>query len=345
MAPPDIDFRKIFNSLPAPYMVLDRALHFVDMNERYLQTTQRTREDLLGRYVFDAFPESGERLAMFKNAFERAVNGEANSLVKKPFSIPRPDSEGGGMREVWWTCHHQPIHDTHGTVCGMIQQALDVTREVTAERMRDVVSREFDHRVKNHLSTIAAIARRTARSADSTEAFLTDFEARINAMARTHQLLVHGGWDGMTLADLVQSELDPYRQGEHRQITVGGPEVELSARQAQALGMALHELATNAAKHGAFRDPHAQLVVRWSVDPRTNDIALHWQEDGLYGVVEPATSGFGTTIIEHVLPAQVSGSVERRFLPTGLRCTIRMPHEAAQAPLSQGLVVSPLPAS
>lgn len=325
MAPPAVDFQKMFNALPAPYMVLDTELRFIDMNERYLQTTQRTREDLLGRYVFDAFPESGERLAMFKRAFERAVAGEANAIVKKPFSIPRPQAEGGGMREVWWTCHHQPIHDLEGNVCGMVQQALDVTREVTAERMRDVVVREFDHRVKNHLSTIIAIARRTARSSVSTEAFIADFEARVNAMARTHQLLVHGGRDGMTLADLLESELSPYRQDGQRRIVAAGPPIELTGKQGQALGMALHELATNAAKHGALRDPHAKLEVRWSSDPATGRVTIVWHEDGLRAVAEPAATGFGTTIIEHVLPSELSGSVDRRFLPSGLRCTISFP--------------------
>lgn len=326
-----IDLQRMFHSLPSPYMVLDRDLRFIDMNDQYLETTKRTREELLGQYVFDAFPESGERLAMFKSAFERAMAGEPNSIIKKPFSIPRPKSEGGGMRDVWWTCHHIPIHDTEGAVCGMVQKALDVTTEVTAERMREIVSREFDHRVKNHLSTIAAIARRTAKSAVSTEAFLADFEARINAMARTHQLLVHGGWDGMTLSDLLESELNPYRQDGHRQITASGPTVELTGKQAQALGMAFHELATNAAKHGAFKDPHAKLDVRWSVDPGENGLEIVWHEDGLYGISEPTSNGFGSTIIETVLPAQVSASVERRFLPSGLRCTIRIPRETAQA--------------
>ena len=165
MAGHDIDFERMFYSLPTPYLVLDRQLNILDMNDQYLAVTQRSREDLLGRYVFDAFPEGPDRLAMFRDAFQRAVNGEANAIVKSPFSIPRPAAEGGGMREVWWTCHHLPVYGSDGVLCGMLQKAVDVTAEVLAERMRDIISLEFDHRVKNLLATVSTIARRTAKAA------------------------------------------------------------------------------------------------------------------------------------------------------------------------------------
>lgn len=144
-----------------------------------------------------------------------------------------------------------PIFDVAGQIRGVLQQAEDVTSEVTAEAMRDVVSREFDHRVKNLLATVASIARRTAQSATSIKAFLQDFDARIAAIARTHHLLVQGGWDGLGLAELLEAALGAFT-GADGDFIASGPAVELSGRQAQALGLAFHELATNAAKFGSY---------------------------------------------------------------------------------------------
>ena len=116
-----------------------------------------TRDALLGRYVFDVFPETDARRTIFEQAFLNALRGETNLVVKQPFSIPDPRT--GELREVWWTCHHFPVFDGNGQIVAMMQKAEDVTAAVSAERMRDVVSQEFNHRVKNILSTITSIAR------------------------------------------------------------------------------------------------------------------------------------------------------------------------------------------
>ncbi|MDP2410188.1 MAG: HWE histidine kinase domain-containing protein [Pseudolabrys sp.] len=327
MAGSNVDFKRMFYMLPTPYLVLDKQLNIIDMNDQYLAVTKRTRQELIGRYVFDAFPEGEERLTMFRNAFLRAVAGEANAIVKSPFSIPRPESEGGGMREVWWTCHHMPAYDADGNIVGMVQKAVDQTAEVMAERMRDIISREFDHRVKNLLTTVGTIARRTAKTSLSTEDFIANFEARINAMARTHQLLVEGGWDGMSLFDLLSAELKPYVQSDHCRVAIEGPPVTLTGKQAETLGLAFHELATNAAKYGALKDPNAALDISWRRD--AGMITIDWSETGLHGLVPPTTRGFGSVIIEKAVPAELSGSVERDFRPRGLHCRIEIPQATA----------------
>jgi len=326
MAGPRIDFQRMFHTLPTPYLVLDRQLTIIDMNDRYLAVTQRTREELVGQYVFDAFPENEQRLALFRNAFLRAVAGESNSIIKEPFSIPRPASEGGGMREIFWTCHHTPAYDTEGNIVGMVQEAVDQTSEVMAERMRDIISREFDHRVKNLLATVATIARRTAKSSSSTGAFIENFEARIDAMARTHQLLVEGGWDGMSLGDLLSAELRPYLQLDGRRVALDGPRVTLTGKQAETLGLAFHELATNAAKYGALKNPDAALNINWRRDDGM--ITIDWSETGLHGLLPPDNKGFGSVIIEKALPEELSGRVQRNFLPGGLHCRIEIPQGA-----------------
>lgn len=217
---------------------------------------------------------------------------------------------------------------TDGKIVGMMQRAHDVSREVAAERTRDAISIEYDHRVRNLLSKVSAIARRTARSAGSMQQFIADFDPRMNSMARAHQLLAEGTWDRIDLVDLVNAELAPYTtSGSAGQdaIYVNGPAVILSSRIAQALGMALHELATNAAKHGALSRAGGRLDVHWSLDALTGAVDLHWNEANAAMIARPRSSGFGSIIIDRILPSEVGGNVTRDFTPRGLVCNITIP--------------------
>ncbi|WP_165498118.1 HWE histidine kinase domain-containing protein [Siculibacillus lacustris] len=324
----NIDFERLFHALPSPYMLLDRELRFVDMNATYLAVTGRSREDLIGRHVFEAFPEEGEALALFRSAFERAAAGEANTVVRRLFRIP---DGRGGLRDVWWTCHHIPVFDGEGRPCGLLQKAEDVTGLVAAERLQGVVAREFDHRIKNMLATIMAIARRTARNAASLESFLDGFDERLMALGRTHQLLVRNGWDGMNLGELLKGELSLYDARDHR-VSLSGPEVRIHGTGAQALGLAIHELATNAAKYGALARPDTRLAVSWTLDAGAGDLEIVWRETGLRDLAPPTARGFGSTIIEKVMPLELAARVERRFLPDGLDCVIRIPADRLAPP-------------
>jgi PAS domain S-box-containing protein len=319
-----IDFDRLFNVLPSPYMILDSQLRFLDMNARYLTVTERTRGELVGRYVFDAFPERGERLAKFKSAFEKAIAGEANSLVREPFSVERPECQGGGRREVYWTCHNLPVFTPTGQICGMLQKAEDVTAEVNAESMRDVIAREFDHRIRNILATVTSIARATALASPSPDGFLDAFDGRIEALARTHEMLSHGGALDADLGELVAAHIRPYRS-RGSEPSVGGPAVRLSRRQTQGVGMALHELATNAAKYGALSRPEGRLSVLWTIDVEMGLCTLNWQEGGLRDLRPSTRTGFGTKILTRVLPMELGGKVDYRLRPTGLHFELSFP--------------------
>ncbi len=315
-----VDFEKLFEIVPTPLMILDSRLHFVAANDCYCAVTASRREDLLGRYVFDAFPEIGERLATVRKAFERALAGERNTLDRIVFAIERPH----GREDSWWDAEQLPLHDAAGRVVGVMQHTRDVTAEVSAERMRAVISAEYDHRVRNILTKISAIARRTARASNSLRSFVDAFDPRIAAMARAHQLLVHGGWERLSLAELIAGELAPYVERVGGQVSTSGPDVTLSSRVAQALGMALHELVTNAVKHGALSQLDGRLAVDWSIGT-SGALQLSWVESGLTGIATPAGAGFGSSIIDHILPAETQGKVERRFLPHGMTCIIAIP--------------------
>ncbi len=232
----------------------------------------------------------------------------------------------GTTRDVWWTCHHEPVHDLNGRTCGVLQNANDVTAEVEAERMRDIVLRELDHRMKNQLATIAAIARRTAHDSETTDDFLESFDRRLQAMARTHQMLVDGQWSGLLLGDLVRTELAPYQDGGDTRIRVDGPPITLSPAEAQSLGLALHELATNAAKHGGLGEHGESIDVSWhDGDGR---VELTWAERARQAIVPPSRQGFGSIIVDKLLPSQIGASVQRDYRSDGLHCRIAIPREA-----------------
>ncbi len=317
-----LDFDNLFAVASTPVMVLDTSLCFIAANDCYLDITARRREDLIGRPFFDAFPERGDRRVAMRESFERALNGEANSLEKLAFAIEKPK---GSYQDRYWTCEQTPVRAAGGAIIGVMQHTRDVSSEVAAERMRNLISLEYDHRVRNMLAKVSAIARRTARSAATIQEFIADFEPRLLAMTRAHDLLVHGGWERLGLGGLVASELQPYATSSEGQLHFDGPDVVLPSHVAQALGMALHELATNAVKYGALSRPGGHLDVIWSIGAIDGALRLVWAETGMSGITDPQPSGFGSTIIDQILPAETGGSVTREFTPSGLVCSVEIP--------------------
>lgn len=319
----EIDRVDLFDVLPTPLMVLDRELRYVDMNEAYLAVTGRTRAQLLGVHVFDAFPESGDRLALFRDAFERALRGEANTLVETPFSIAAGVADGEDVRETYWTCSHAPVHNRAGEIAFVVQHAVDVTERVLMAQRNRMLSRELDHRVNNLLAVVASIGRRSARGAMSIDEFLEKLNARLESIARTHATLAELEWDGMSLRRLVEDELRQALQESQNEIAISGPSLYLSPKFAQALSMTVHELAINAAKYGALASPVGRLSVTWECDGPDRECLFEWRESGLTGIQKPEKEGFGSLVIDEVTAVQVGAAVERRYEPSGFVCTIR----------------------
>ena len=305
-----IDFADLFAHLPTPVMILDRELRYIDANALYLAITGTRLDEIVGRFVFDVFPETPERRTIFENAFHRAVAGETNSVIRERFDIARPKSEGGGLKRVIWTTHHIPVRDADGAIVGMLQKALDVSAEVEAEETRDAVLREFDHRIKNLLAKVGAISDLTAREGTDLATFLDKFRQRLVALGRTQSLLLQAKQEA-AIADLLRAEPSPYGAAGDA-VELSGPDVSLAGSTAQTMGMAFHELSTNAAKYGALSRPDATIRVSWSVDAEPGMLSLEWVETG-FAASKPEKRGFGTTIIERLVPMDTGGRVERRF--------------------------------
>ena len=197
----------------------------------------------------------------------------------------------------------------------------DITARKAAEESQRLLLHELNHRVKNTLATVQSLASQTLRNADSLKDFGTKFVSRLLALSAAHSLLTQGQWEHAPLAELLRNELKPY--GEER-FTIAGEDLQLPPRIVLPLGMVFHELATNAAKHGALSAPGGRVEVRWRVDER-RFLILDWREEGGPTVQKPTTEGFGSRLIERTVRGELAGRYERQFRAGGLLCRIRVP--------------------
>jgi two-component system CheB/CheR fusion protein len=212
-------------------------------------------------------------------------------------------------------------------VDGVVATFFDVTKVVEGEVLATLVD-ELNHRVRNMLQVVSAVAAHTLRQAPSLAEFGRAFKGQLHALARAHELVSHGGWSDVSLHELVLKELQPYAEGDHR-LGLSGPPVRLRPKAALSLGMVLHELATNAAKHGGLSTERGRVAVVWSAegeDPAAR-LVLRWTEsDGpLVTQKEPERRGFGSELIERQLRYDLNGTIATEFAEAGLRATLSLP--------------------
>jgi two-component sensor histidine kinase len=208
---------------------------------------------------------------------------------------------------------------------GLLIVCEEITERKRAEDQQSLLIAELDHRVKNVLASVAAIARRTGERKGSMEDFVDTLDRRIQSMADAHDLLSRNRWQGVSLAELVNRELAPYAS--EGNTVVAGPDIVLAAAATQAMAMVLHELATNAAKYGALSSPQGRVCVRWqrqAPDGATTKLRLEWLEEGGPRVVAPAEAGYGSSVIRDLIPYELGGAVELNFGPSGVACVIEI---------------------
>lgn len=217
----------------------------------------------------------------------------------------------------------EPSRDKEGRITGLIGISIDLTHKRENERQMHLVMRELTHRSKNLLAVIQAMARQTAARSDNTEEFVESFAARLQAMAASHDLLVSQSWYGADLKELVLAHLAQSIDPGSPQIEIEGDPHSITADAAQNLGLALHELTTNAAKYGALSVLGGKLSVSWTtVDGK---IRLVWKERGGPEVVPPRRNGFGRMLLERLVGPALDGDVNIDFAPEGVSCVIEFP--------------------
>jgi two-component sensor histidine kinase len=235
-----------------------------------------------------------------------------------------PVTRHGRREDVWWTYSFGPI-DFEGKVGGVLVVCRDVTSEHMAREALHLINEELKHRVKNTLAVLGAVATQTFRDASS-KADLETYQGRLAAFGRAHDLLTAANWAAAPLEDVIRTALSPYGSVEH-QFTISGPPLIVKSRQALALSLAIHELATNALKYGALRASEGRVSITWKSDADTSEpqFVFVWQEFGGPPVTEPSRVGFGSRLISRVLKDDFSGSVELSYSSSGLVCCLTAP--------------------
>ncbi|MBX9698937.1 MAG: PAS domain S-box protein [Acetobacteraceae bacterium] len=220
---------------------------------------------------------------------------------------------------IWSSGLVMPLRDPAD---GCLKIMRDMTEQRRAAETQQVLVGELNHRVKNILMAVQSLAEQTIRTTDTPSAFVTALRGRLAAMARAHDLLTSRAWEGADLAELVRVALAPWL-GEGR-IALAGPAVSLHPRQALALSMALHELATNALKYGGLSVPAGRVSIAWRVQ---DGVELRWEESGGPPVQPPTRQGFGSRVLNRALAAELGGAIDLRFAPSGVTCAIRFARE------------------
>ena len=248
--------------------------------------------------------EHGERIAQFDSA-KIAKNGRA---IEVSVTI-------------------SPVREGEGGIVGASLVARDISERKAADRKTVLLLGELDHRVKNILAIVSAVVSQTLKTNSAPEVFAAEIDGRIKAIANAHSLLTRTGQGEMSLRAIFAAELAPYDRGDGS-IVVTGRDIALTPKAGLPLAMAVHELASNAAKYGALSAPAGRLEVRWQVTgggAGERALTLTWMEAGGPPVQLPPRRGFGTTLIERTLAHELDADVRREFLETGLRCTLAIP--------------------
>ncbi len=226
----------------------------------------------------------------------------------------------------------RPRFDDIGNFLGMTGVNTDITDLLDAEVRSKLLMGELNHRTRNILTVVQAVARQTARNADPAD-FQTAFRQRLNGMAASNDLLLKNDWHGVTMAELVEVQLSHLKDYFGRRIFIEGPELKLTSLAAQTVGMAFHELATNSMKYGALLTSKGRIDLSWAVTSGTPGFVVNWIESGSGPIAVPETSpagkGFGHTVIVDMIASALNATVDVRFDPDGFKWLVNAHSDVA----------------
>jgi PAS domain S-box-containing protein len=272
-----------------------------------------TADEVIGRSVLVLVPEDrqGEEPAILRQV--------SAGLKVEPYETARLHKDG---RSVPVLLSVSPIYDAYGVIVGASKIAHDISARKDAERLQSVLVGELNHRVKNLFATVLAISRQTLGHGQIDAADVRSFEARLSSMARAHDLLTHGTWEQAELRAIVEQSISPYSPD---RFAVTGPSIQVPPRAVVSICLALHELATNAAKYGALAVDQGRVSIAWTVQTGTGSparLVLRWEETGGPPVTPPTHRGFGSRLIENLLAAELNGTVKITYDPKGVVCEV-----------------------
>lgn len=227
----------------------------------------------------------------------------------------------------YWLSTKAPFTDEDGNIAGLVGVSIDITERKRLEERERLLAREIEHRNKNLLSVVQSVVRLTRAS--TAEEFRESVMRRLEAIDRAESVFMRGHLQPVDLRDLLLEELAAYNINTAGRVRLAGPPIHIRAEAGQPLAMAFHELATNAAKYGAFAETAGTLDVVWELRQRSDThLEIEWRETGGPPVAGPIRHGFGTKLIRSVVERQLHGTVSLAWEPTGLRCSISVPAQS-----------------
>jgi PAS domain S-box-containing protein len=307
-------------------MTQDRDLVFTWISQGVFG---RARQTIVGQAQQDVMPDQGHAAVA---SLKRGVI-ESGEPARGDVRVVHDGAE------TWYNLTVNPLTDAYGVTTGIITGAIDITRYKEQEARIRLLMRELTHRSKNLLTVIQAIMRQTASHSASIEDFETRFLARLQSLAESHDLLVREDWQGAWLRELVASQLNHYIDRADPRIELIGEPLRIRPDAAQHIGMAMHELATNAAKYGALSVPDGKVRVSWHVAPGPDDAPmcyLSWEESGGPPVERPSHRGFGRVVIERTVARALHGEVRIDYAAAGLRWTLEFPERGVMEQAGAG---------
>jgi PAS domain S-box-containing protein len=297
----------ILEGIGEGFYAVDRDWRITHFNNEASRHFGRPASDMVGRVLWEIFPTAADtdlgRTFLSTMASRTTVRGESMSVLVGPR---------------WLAYRLFPLADGMGIVF------RDVTELKHAEAHRELLINELNHRVKNTLTMVQAIATQTFKGVDA--GARDDFEQRLLTLSNVHSLLTDESWESAELHAVIRASLRPHLGSARERLSFEGPNLRLRPKGAVALSMALHELATNALKYGALSVDGGSVSLTWTTPDRR--FRLRWQEAGGPVVRPPASTGFGSRMIERGLSAELQGEVRIDFRTDGVVCTIDAPLES-----------------
>ena len=300
---------EILESIDDAFFALDHQWRFTYVNRHCERLWGRRRDELLGRVMWEAFPQilgSEPYRAYLKVAAER----QPLRIETVAVTINRP---------VDLAIYPSPS--------GLSVYFRDISERRQGEERQKLLMAELDHRVKNTLAAIQSMVTQSAAAGHSIADFISALQGRIASMGRAHSLLTQSRWEGASLRRVVADELRPFEAPNGSHAVIDGNDMLLKPKAATAISMVVHELTTNSAKYGALSRAEGRVSVRWRIAGEADAavLRLEWAESGGPPVAPPERRGFGTMLIERTLAYEFGGAADLDFAPEGLRCRIAVP--------------------
>lgn len=311
-------FRSVAEAIPDILWTADAQLRWTYVNPRFEQYTG-IPTDLAHGDGWKKAVHPDDRPSLERAEKQALASGGAYNVEKR---MRRRDGEYR-----WFVARAVAGRDASGAVTHWYGTCSDIDDLKRAKEQNDLLVGELNHRVKNTLATVLSISDQTARAARTVEEHKSAFEGRMFALAHAHGLLSRTHWRGAKLRSLLEEVVAPFKRDDHGNLTLEGPDVTVTPRIATTLTLAVHELATNAAKYGALSTKMGNVRVFWQVDTgeTSSMLRVEWRESGGPPVKAPQRRGFGSRLLQRSVSYELGGDVSLTFDPDGVRCVLQIP--------------------